>query len=75
MGKKPRNINEEFGQEWLRNRQYYTNERLITELRILETNEFKNFLRTKHVSMRFNYGLYLKTILTKYCQYVPQTTQ
>jgi len=31
--------------EWLKNRQQYTHEKLLTELRNFEKNDFKNFLR------------------------------
>lgn len=46
--KKPKKVKKQrrtWAKEWLKNRQYYTHEKLLTELRNFERNDFKNFLR------------------------------
>jgi len=46
--KKPKKVKKQrrtWTKEWLKNRQQYTHEKLLTELRNFEKNDFKNFLR------------------------------
>jgi hypothetical protein len=46
--KKPKKVKKQrrtWSKEWLKNRQQYTQEKLLTELRNFERNDFKNFLR------------------------------
>ena len=46
--KKPKKVKKQrrtWSKEWLKNRQQYTHEKLLTELRNFERNDFKNFLR------------------------------